>query len=114
LCVLLGTKLREQGINLPRDVITLSQQPYMMARRYNSYFINGCTYHTHSYGVGKSTQCDGVAVVASTSSFSSAKDDNPAVGDVLYYGRITDIIELNYSNEGHVVLFKCDWVKKTV
>jgi hypothetical protein len=27
---------------------------------------------------------------------------------------ITEIIELNYSNEGHVVLFKCDWVKSNV
>jgi hypothetical protein len=67
--------------------------------------------HTHTYGLGKSTQCDGVSVIAETSSFSSAKDANPSLGDVVYYGRIIDIIELNYSNEGHVVLFKCEWVK---
>ena len=82
-----------------------------MAKTYSSYSINGCTYHTHSYGLGRATQCDGVSVVAKTSSYSSARDDNPTVGDVLYYGRITDIVELNYSNEGHVVLFKCDWFK---
>jgi hypothetical protein len=29
----------------------------------------------------------------------------------MYYGRITQIVELNYCNEGHVILFKCDWVK---
>jgi hypothetical protein len=46
-----------------------------------------------------------------TKSFSSAKDKNPAVGDVVYYDRITQIVELNYCNEGHVILFKCDWVK---
>ena len=84
----------------------------MMARNYNSYSINGCTYHTKSYAVGKTTQCDGVCSVAKTSSFSSAKDKNPSVGEVTYYGRITQIVELNYSNEGHVVLFKCDWVKR--
>jgi hypothetical protein len=83
----------------------------MMAKTYNSYCINGCTYHTQSYGAGKNTQCDGVSHTAKTTSFSSAKDKNPAVGDVVYYGRITQIVELNYSNEGHVILFKCDWVK---
>ena len=82
-----------------------------MAKSYSSYCINGCTYHTHSYGLGKATQCDGVSVVATTSSYSSARDVNPALGEVIYYGRITDILELNYSNEGDVVLFKCDWFK---
>jgi hypothetical protein len=82
-----------------------------MVKSYNSYSINGCTYHTHSYSVGKATQCDGVSHVAKTSSYASSKDKNPTLGYVTYYGRISQIIELNYSNGGHVVLFKCDWVK---
>ena len=69
------------------------------------------SYHTQYYGSGKVTQCDGVSVVAKTSSYASAKDGNPVEGDVTYYGRISEIVELNYSNVGHVVLFKCDWVK---
>ena len=76
----------------------------MMVKKYNSYCINGCIFHTHNYGKGKSTQCDGVKIVAATSSFSSAKDKNPVVGDVSYYGRILEIFELNYSNQGYVVL----------
>ena len=32
------------------------------------------------------------------------------LGDVTYYGRIIDIIELNYSGNFSVVLFKCEWV----
>jgi hypothetical protein len=51
-----------------------------------------------------------VALFAKKSSFSSSKDNNSSVGDVVYYGRIIEIVELNYSNIGHVVLFKCDWV----
>ena len=85
----------------------------MMVKKYNSYCINGCIFHTHNYGKGKSTQCDGVKIVAATSSFSSAKDKNPVVGDVSYYGRILEIFELNYSNQRYAVLFKCEWVKKT-
>lgn len=29
---------------------------------------------------------------------------------VNYYGRLTDIVQLNYSGKLRVVLFKCDWV----
>ena len=89
----------------------MSQKPYKMARSYNSYTINGCNYHTYSYGHGKATQSFGVSVLARTSSYSSVKDKNPKAGEITYYGRILDIIELNYLNEGSVVLFKCEWVK---
>lgn len=33
-----------------------------------------------------------------------SEDDN-----INYYGRITDIIELNYNGAFKVILFKCDW-----
>ena len=96
---------------MPDEILLLSNKPYRMARSYNSYSINGCTFHTNSFSSGKVTQCDGVSNISKTSSYASAKDKNPIVGNVTYYGRITDIVELNYSNEGNVVLFKCDWVK---
>ena len=102
-----------EGKSLDKEVHLLSRRPYMMVKKYNSYCINGCTFHTYGYGKGKSTQCYGVTTVVATSSFSSAKDKNPVAGNVSYYGRIVDILELNYSNEGYAVLFKCDWVKQT-
>lgn len=80
-----------------------------MVLKYNRYSLNGCTFHTTSYSEGKSTQCDGVALVARTSSLSNARDNNPSTCDFDYYGRILEIIELNYSNIGHVVLFRCAW-----
>jgi len=76
-----------------------------MVKKYNSYSLNGCTFHTRSFAEGKVTQCDGVAMIAKTSSFSSTRDDNPSIGDVAYYGRITEIIEINYLITGYVVLF---------
>ncbi|QHN87505.1 uncharacterized protein DS421_16g555690 [Arachis hypogaea] len=36
-----------------------------------------------------------------------------SVGSVLYYGKIVDIVELNYSCHFTVVLFKCVWVDTT-
>uniref|UniRef100_A0A453AEP1 DUF4216 domain-containing protein n=1 Tax=Aegilops tauschii subsp. strangulata TaxID=200361 RepID=A0A453AEP1_AEGTS len=32
------------------------------------------------------------------------------VTNKIYYGVITEILELNYNNKGSIVLFKCDWV----
>ena len=49
----------------------LAQKPYMMFKKYNSYSVNGYTFHTRGYAKGKATQCDAVALVAKTSSFSS-------------------------------------------
>lgn len=49
-------------------------------------------------------------VTVKTPSFASAKDKNPIVGDVTYYGVLTDIIQLYYYEDRKVVLFKCDWV----
>lgn len=49
---------------------------------------------------------------ATTSSFVSARDHNPSLGDLDYYGMLTRIIELTYGNNKHFVLFNCEWVKK--
>ena len=103
--------MKEKGSVIHPEVWTLAQKPYRIARTYRSYRVNGCTYHTYSHGLGKATQCYGVSVDAKTSSYASVKDKNPASGKITYYGRITEIIELNYSNDGKVVLFRCDWVK---
>ncbi|XP_071741395.1 uncharacterized protein [Rutidosis leptorrhynchoides] len=58
----------------------------------------------------RTTQNSRVILQALTSSFSSAKDNNPIVGDVIYYGVLKDIIELQYGDEKKVVLFHCDWI----
>nr|CAD1818685.1 unnamed protein product [Ananas comosus var. bracteatus] len=80
------------------------------AKSFKGYVINGFRFHTKDVEEKRKTQNSGVVVVASTSSFSSAKDQNPAKGDVAYYGVVKEIIELNYSGKAKVVLFRCDWV----
>ncbi|QHO28660.1 uncharacterized protein DS421_7g218620 [Arachis hypogaea] len=57
----------------------------------------------------RKTQNSGVTLVALTTSFASAKDPNPIRAKVFYYGRINDIIELDYFGNFKVVLFRCDW-----
>ncbi|XP_057723864.1 uncharacterized protein LOC130939806 [Arachis stenosperma] len=45
--------------------------------------------------------------------YASARDNNVVVGGVSYYGRLVDIIELNYSGQFTVALFRCLWVDTT-
>ncbi|XP_015947580.2 uncharacterized protein LOC107472580 [Arachis duranensis] len=62
---------------------------------------------------GMKTQNSGVYVTSDTRSYASKRDANVAVGGVSYYGRLVDIIELNYSGQFTVVLFKCLWADTT-
>ena len=62
--------------------------------RYSGYIINGFRFHTLCREAARSTQNSGVV--------------NIAEDGVNYYGRLTDIIELAYTDY-KVVLFKCDW-----
>ncbi|KAL6279472.1 hypothetical protein ACE6H2_016353 [Prunus campanulata] len=65
----------------------------------------------------KKNQNSGVFQCAETSSYSSARDRNPVIGNVDYYGVLKDIYELNYGGETErddngrkITLFNCDWV----
>ncbi|CAA7051762.1 unnamed protein product [Microthlaspi erraticum] len=42
-------------------------------------------------------------------SYASSRDNNPMAGNVPYYGKLVDIIQLKYYDKFRVVLFKCTW-----
>jgi len=48
-----------------------------------------------------------------TRSYSSSSDNQMRFGGVPYYGRLIDIIEINYHGHFLVVLFKCMWANTT-
>lgn len=95
--------------DVPDLIKQLSKGPNFVAKRYSGYLINGYRFHVRQRDARRKTQNSGVTVVASTTSFARSKDKNLIAADLTYYGRIVDIIELDYYGHFKVVLFKCDW-----
>ncbi|KAL0550008.1 hypothetical protein IC582_014504 [Cucumis melo] len=77
---------------------------------YEGYMIDRCSYHTKFRDDHRTVQNSGIMLVATTMQVSSAKDKNPVIGDMSFYGIIEDIWEVSY-NKFNTVLFKCKWVK---
>ncbi|KAA0051130.1 hypothetical protein E5676_scaffold986G00680 [Cucumis melo var. makuwa] len=69
-----------------------------------------CSYHTKSRDDHRTVQNSGIMLVATTMQVSSAKDKNPVIDDMSFYGTIEDIWEVSY-NTFSTVLFKCKWVE---
>ncbi|KAL4287481.1 hypothetical protein AHAS_Ahas19G0190500 [Arachis hypogaea] len=84
--------------------------PNVQACHFTAYNVNGYKFRTLSREEGLKTQNSGVHVTSDTRSYTSKRDSNVAVGGVAYYGKLVDIIELNYSGQFKVVLFRCIWV----
>ena len=60
-----------------------------------------------------STHCvqnSGVSIVANIMQVASAKDKNPIVSDMMFYGVIEEIWELDY-HHFQIPIFKCIWVE---
>jgi hypothetical protein len=78
--------------------------PKRKVKCYNGYFVNGYVFHTKEYGHGRKTYNSGVCVKRSTSSEL----------EVDYYGRLEEVVELQYhSKQNRVFLFKCYWYNTT-
>ncbi|XP_025616664.1 uncharacterized protein [Arachis hypogaea] len=99
--------------NHSNELQWLACGPLAQAKRYPAYNVNGFKFRTMSREEGMKTQNSGVYVTSDTRSYASKRDANVAVGGVSYYGKLVDIIELNYSGQFNVVLFKCIWADTT-
>jgi hypothetical protein len=86
------------GMSAAKSLSSLSLDPERKVKCYNGYFVNGYVFHTEEYGHGRKTYNNGVCVKGSTSS--ELKVD--------YYGRLKEVVELQYYSEQiRVFLFKC-------
>ncbi|XP_073276424.1 uncharacterized protein [Primulina huaijiensis] len=87
----------------------LAHGPRGQVIKYSSYVINDNLYQTKARDDERVCQNSGVSLVASTMLVCSAKDKNPLMTDVTFYGVIEEIWELDY-HQFQVPLFKCAWV----
>ncbi|XP_071906894.1 uncharacterized protein [Coffea arabica] len=100
------------GVDISKDLKLLARGPNNVGRTYKKILVNGFRFHTRQLESQRKTQNSGVLVNATTSSFSSTKDNNPILSDMAYYGILTNILELNYTEGRIVTLFECDWISK--
>ena len=71
--------------------------------------MHGVRFHTKSHDSVHQYQNSGVSLVADAMQIASSKDRNPVVGDMIFYGMITEIWILDYTGFKEAV-FKCEWV----
>jgi hypothetical protein len=92
------------GKSAIKSLSSLSLGPERKVKCYNRYFVNGYLFHTEECEHGRKTYNNGVCVKGSTSSEL----------EVDYYGRLEEVVELQYhSEQNRVFLFKCYWYDRT-
>jgi hypothetical protein len=75
--------------------------PMVSRVHYNIYVVKGKLFRTIAHDVGKRSKNSGTMACVST------------VDGELYYGKLTQIIEVEYYDRIKYVLFKCDWSDNT-
>ncbi|KAL4328691.1 hypothetical protein AHAS_Ahas13G0225400 [Arachis hypogaea] len=88
--------------------------PMLQARHFGPYNVNGYKFRTITKEDGLKIQNSGVYISSNTRSYASMHDNKVAVGSVPYYGKIVDIIELNYGCHFVVILFRYIWADTTM
>ncbi|KAK3027806.1 hypothetical protein RJ639_041974 [Escallonia herrerae] len=97
---------------ISEELRILARDPNKVVTKYKGFIINGFRFHIKELERNRKTQNSGLVVNVMTPSFSNARDDNPIIGDLTYYGALEEIIELQYSGSKRVVLFRSNWVSK--
>ncbi|XP_040364563.1 uncharacterized protein LOC121050060 [Rosa chinensis] len=86
------------------EIIALARGPHEDGLRFKGYFINGFRFRTKSRDKKKSTQNSGIMMDATTG------DNNRQPIEERFYGVLTDVIQIRYTNHLKFVLFKGDWI----
>lgn len=103
-----GKTVQNPEHSLPEKLKWLFYGPSRQVLEYSSYMIDGVVFNTTKRDEARVVQNSGVSIHASIMQVASAKDKNPVVGDMVFYGKIDAIWELDYTTFRHVVL-KCTW-----
>ncbi|TYK11045.1 transposase [Cucumis melo var. makuwa] len=102
------------ALEVPKNSITpslrwIAHGPSPDVATYFGYIINGYYYHTKRRDDIRRIQNSGVSITATTMQVSSSKDKTPVMSDIMFYGVIQEIWEIDY-HQLSFILFKFDWV----
>ena len=103
------TKIIRNEPNPPPSLVNLAAGPFEYVQRYSAYNVNGFHFRTVARDGSRLTQNSGVFGSFGTRSYASRNDAQARLGEVHYYGKLVDILVLNYNGAFPVPLFKCDW-----
>ncbi|KAL6284931.1 hypothetical protein ACE6H2_015860 [Prunus campanulata] len=79
---------------------------------YRSYLIKGVKFNIKAQDDVRTVQNSGVYLLAHTMQVASAKDKNPILSNMGFYGVIQEIWDLNYQ-KFTIPVFRCDWIDST-
>ena len=89
-------KVYQMGRSAAMSLSLLSLGPERKVKWYNGYFVNGYVFHTEEYGHERKTYNSGVCVKGSTCS----------EFQVDYYGKLEEVVELQYHSEHNSVFIQ--------
>jgi len=91
------------------DVVDLSMLPTLRVQSFNSMKAYGNHFQVCSGESNLVTMNSDITVTCETVQQSSVSDSNPVLGKVTYFGKVVEILELDYGRLKSILLL-CDWI----
>ncbi|CAL2266081.1 unnamed protein product [Prunus armeniaca] len=106
------SELNEDNHGVSENLRWLAAGPNMAVPLYRSYLIKGIKFNIKAQDDVRTTQNSGVYLLAHTMQVASAKDKNPILSNMGFYGVIQEIWDLDYQ-KFTIPVFRCDWIDNT-
>ncbi|BBG93712.1 hypothetical protein Prudu_001807 [Prunus dulcis] len=103
------SELEEDNHGVSENLRWLAAGPNMAVPLYRSYLIKGIKFNIKAQDDVRTTQNSGVYLLAHTMQVANAKDKNPILSNMGFYGVIQEIWDLDYQ-KFTIPVFRCDWI----
>ncbi|KAI5343400.1 hypothetical protein L3X38_011276 [Prunus dulcis] len=101
------SELEEDNHGVSENLRWLAAGPNMAVPLYRSYLIKGIKFNIKAQDDVRTTQNSGVYLLAHTMQVANAKDKNPILSNMGFYGVIQEIWDLDYQK---FTIPECDWI----
>ncbi|CAL8173719.1 unnamed protein product [Prunus armeniaca] len=102
----------EDNHGVSENLRWLAASPNMPVPSYKSYLIKGIKFNIKAQDDVRTTQNSGVYLLAHTMQVASAKDKNPILSNMGFYGVIQEIWDIDYQ-KFTILVFRFDWIDST-